>query len=101
MTLQIHKPKTVAELRAILDARAPYAAAIKAAMMRGDIDACDKARGKQMNRFNRDYALVRQDGSVIWESHDVARLYLIRAELADEGIESRVVKSDLPRSRSA
>lgn len=54
-----------------------------------------------MNRFNRDFALVRQNGSVIWESHDAARLMQIRDELAEEGIIARVVASDLPRSRAA
>ena len=38
------KPKTVSELRAILDARAPYAAAIKAALLRGDLEGCAKAQ---------------------------------------------------------
>jgi len=54
-----------------------------------------------MNRFNRDFALVRANGSIIWESHDAARLEVIRQELADEGILTTVVKSDLPRSRAA
>lgn len=43
-TLTIHRPKSVAELRAILDARAPYAKAVGDAMMRGDLEACDAAQ---------------------------------------------------------
>jgi hypothetical protein len=54
-----------------------------------------------MNRFNRDFALIRANGSVIWESHDVARLEVIRKELAEEGIAAKIVKSDLPRSRAS
>lgn len=50
-----------------------------------------------MNRFSRDYALVRNDGHVIAESHDAARLHTLRYELASEGVISSVVTSDLPR----
>jgi hypothetical protein len=53
------------------------------------------------NRFNRDFALVRENGSVVWESHDASRLNVIRLELLEEGIVTRIVASDLPRSRAA
>ena len=55
----------------------------------------------QINRFNRDFALIRENGSVVWESHDAARPETIRAELLEEGIKTHVVASDLPRSRAA
>ena len=51
-----------------------------------------------MNRFNRDYALVRKDGRIVCESHNVAHLEALRIELAEESIVSDVIKSDLPRS---
>jgi hypothetical protein len=54
-----------------------------------------------MNRFCRDFALVRENGSVVWQSNDAARLQVIRLELLEEGIKTRVVASDLPRSRAA
>lgn len=47
-----------------------------------------------MNRFSRDYALVREDGAIVWESHYLERLEVMRRELAEEGIVARVVKSD-------
>ena len=50
-----------------------------------------------MNRFNRDFALVRNDGRILAEAHDAARLEALRLELTHEGIACRVVKSDLPR----
>ena len=50
-----------------------------------------------MNRFNRDYALVRADGRIVAESHSAGRLETLRGELADEGMIAAVVKSDLPR----
>jgi len=49
------------------------------------------------NRFNRDYALVRESGQVLAESHDANRLHLLRSELASEGVVSSVIASDLPR----
>lgn len=53
------------------------------------------------SRFNRDFALVRDNGQVLAESHSADRLHAIRDELAAEGIVSSIVKSDLPRSRAA
>ena len=50
-----------------------------------------------MNRFNRDFALVRADGQIVAESHSADRLETLRSELADEGTIAAVVKSDLPR----
>lgn len=50
-----------------------------------------------MNRFNRDFALVRRDGRVLAESHNSARLESLREELSAEGVACSVVKSDLPR----
>lgn len=49
--IKIHTPKTVAELRAILDARAPYCAAIKDAFMRGDIAGCVAAQKAMREAF--------------------------------------------------
>ena len=48
------KPKTVSELRAILDARAPYAAAIKDALLRGDLEGCAKAQKAMREKFVSD-----------------------------------------------
>lgn len=42
---------TVAELRARLDARRPYALAIKEAFMRGDIDGCAEAQRRMREAF--------------------------------------------------
>jgi hypothetical protein len=53
------------------------------------------------NRFNRDYALVRDNGRVLAESNDADRLHALRYELASESIISCVVASNLPRSRAA
>ncbi len=51
-----------------------------------------------MNRFNRDYALVRTStGQIMAESHNEQRLEKLRAEYAEQDIECEVVKSDLPR----
>lgn len=44
-------PKTVAELRAILDARKPYTDAINDAFMRGDIEACAAAQKAMRDAF--------------------------------------------------
>jgi hypothetical protein len=53
-----------------------------------------------MNRFNRDYALVRiADGRIIAESHDLARLESMRQDLAMEGVKAQIIKSDLPRAQ--
>ena len=41
---KIHTPKTVQELRTILDARKPYCAAIAAAVRAGDIAATETAQ---------------------------------------------------------
>jgi hypothetical protein len=49
---KIHTPKTVAELRAILDARAPYAKAIAYAMKRGDLDSCGAAQKAMREAFS-------------------------------------------------
>lgn len=50
-----------------------------------------------MNRFNRDFALVSNDGKILMEAHNATRLETMRQELAVEGIVASVVKSDLPR----
>lgn len=52
-----------------------------------------------MNRFNRDYALVLQNGWIVAESHNPTRLEEFRLELADEGTTSQVMRSDLSRSK--
>lgn len=44
-------PKTVAELRAALDERRPFAKAIHDAMMRGDLDGCDAAQKAMRDKF--------------------------------------------------
>jgi hypothetical protein len=51
MKSKIHTPKTVAELRAILDARMSYAKAIAEAARRGDLEACDKAQQAMREAF--------------------------------------------------
>jgi hypothetical protein len=53
-----------------------------------------------MNRFNRDFALVLENGWIVAESHNPDRLEEFRRELADEGTASQVVRSELPRSTS-
>lgn len=55
-----------------------------------------------MNRFNRDYALVRSGtGQVLVESHDLERLERIKSEYEAEDVQCEILKSDLPRSRAA
>ena len=49
-------PKTVAELRAILDERQPYAKAISDAMMRGDHDGCAAAQKAMREKFGAHHA---------------------------------------------
>lgn len=49
--MKSHTPKTVEELRAILDARRSYCVAIKDAMMRGDIAACAAAQRAMREAF--------------------------------------------------
>jgi hypothetical protein len=44
-------PKTVAELRAILDARKPYTQAIYDAIQRGNMDAFDAAQKRMRKAF--------------------------------------------------
>lgn len=45
-------PKTVAELRAILDARAPYTKAISDALRAGDLEACAAAQKAMRAKFS-------------------------------------------------
>lgn len=49
------KPKvftgTAADLRALLDARKPYAEAVMAAMLRGDHDGCAEAQRQMREAF--------------------------------------------------
>lgn len=47
-------PKTAAELRAILDERAPYTKAIADAMMRGDLVACAAAQAAMRERWGKE-----------------------------------------------
>jgi hypothetical protein len=44
-------PKSVEELRAILDARRPYAVAIKDALMRGDLAGVAAAQATMRKQF--------------------------------------------------
>jgi hypothetical protein len=44
-------PKSVEELRAILDARRPYAVAIKDALMRGDMAGVAAAQSAMREKF--------------------------------------------------
>lgn len=53
-----------------------------------------------MNRFSRDFALVDAKGRIIAESHDEKRLTSLQQELAQEGLNSRVVACDFPRGRA-
>jgi hypothetical protein len=47
----MNQPKTVSELRAILDARAPYTKAISDAVRAGDLAACEKAQQAMRDAF--------------------------------------------------
>jgi hypothetical protein len=49
--IKVQTVTTVAELRAILDARAPYCKAIKDAFMRGDLAGCDAAQQAMREAF--------------------------------------------------
>jgi hypothetical protein len=49
--IKVHTVTTAEELRAILDARAPYCKAIKDAFMRGDLAACDAAQKAMREAF--------------------------------------------------
>lgn len=55
-----------------------------------------------MNRFDRDFALVSvPKGRVICESHSRSRLEEMQHELAVEGLECVIIKSDVPRDIEA
>lgn len=49
--LKAHRPKTVLELRAILDARRAYCDAIVDALRRGDLEACSAAQKAMREAF--------------------------------------------------
>jgi len=49
------------------------------------------------NRFDRDYALVRPNGTIVAESHSRERLEALRLDCLREGIVLMMIRSDLPR----
>ncbi len=59
-----------------------------------------ESQDRPMNRFSRDYALVRTStGQVMAESHSMERLERLLSEYAADDIACEIIKSDLARDR--